>query len=319
MTPSSIIRILTLLVLLPGSVNLISQTYQPMPVSQATWDITRCWGFYPGGWHDEYSVRMDGTDTIINERIYKKLILVTHHLPGTEHDSVYSNFLGGMREANKQVFIISEYLTIDTIERMVYDFNDTDAGDTIFTQILTNGLTEFIPHIVVSEDEVLIGQEMHRRIILRDENAFFFESWTEGVGSNMGLPYASYWLLTDNSYDLNCFYEQDALQYTNPDPGYGFCTPPLPDIQCAVSTSNSDSEELTHFLIYPNPAYDYLTISSDSDFQHIRVINSFGETVIKSDFTNVLSVEGLSPGFYSILVYKDFKELLYRSNFVKIR
>jgi hypothetical protein len=224
--------ILILFSFLLGFSTLISQDYHPMPESAAQWDITRCWSFYPGGWHDEYSVRMDGSDTTINGKVYKKLNIVTHHLPGTEHDSIYTHFLGGMRESGKQVFFISEYLTLDTIERMIYDFNEVAVGDTIFTQILTNGLTQFIPHIVTANDFVTVDGESHRRIHLRDENDFFSEYWIEGVGSSLGLVYASYWLLTDNSYDLNCFYDQNELAFTNPDPVYGFCTFPLPFIEC---------------------------------------------------------------------------------------
>ena len=42
------------------------------------------------------------------------------HAPGTAFDSVYTNFLGGMREVNKRVYFFSDYLCNDTIERLIY-------------------------------------------------------------------------------------------------------------------------------------------------------------------------------------------------------
>lgn len=278
--------------------DLQGQSYHPMPGSDAKWDITRCWSFYPGGWHDEYSIRLDGSDTTINGHVYKKLDLVTHHLPGTQFDSVYSNFLGGMREFNKQVFFISEYLCIDTIERMVYDFNDAGTGDTIFTQILTNGLTQFIPHIVTAIDSVWVEASYRRRIHLRDENNIFYESWIEGIGSSLGLTYASYWLLTDNSYDLNCFYDENELKYTNTTPEYLFCLFPLPDIQCdSVTTSIAPVPTAEDIRIYPNPVADFMNIES-VHFASLEIFNTCGERVLASGFTPLIQLDFLSPGIY---------------------
>ena len=118
-----------------------AQAYHPMPTGSAQWNMARCWYFYPAGWHDLYSITMDGTDTLLNGKMYKKLFHTTHHAPGTEFDSTYTNYLGGIREVNKQVFMFSEWLCLDTIARMIYDFNDVVEGDTIYTQFLTNGLT----------------------------------------------------------------------------------------------------------------------------------------------------------------------------------
>jgi hypothetical protein len=276
-----------------------AQEYHPMPVSGASWDITRCWSFYPGGWHDEYSIVSDGTDTVINGRTYQNLILITHHLPGTQHDSVYTHYLGGMREEGKQVFFISEYLALDTFERMLYDFNEVSVGDTIFTQILTNGLTQFIPHIVTGLDAVNVGGESHRRISLRDENGVFSESWIEGVGSSLGLVYASYWQLTDNSYDLNCFYKQHQLQYTNPNPEYQFCLAPLPDITCEQTTL-VPPDDLLAGRLYPNPVGDYLTIETDDAFDAVIFFDSYGRKVMTASKEDHIYVGDLLPGLYVI-------------------
>ncbi len=319
MRQTILLKWIILLSVLITDLRLKAQSYYPMPVSDAQWDITRCWSFYPGGWHDEYSVRLDGSDTTMNGRVYKKLNLVTHHLPGTQYDSIFTHFLGGMRETNKQVFFVSEYLCIDTIERMLYDFNTVENGDTIFTQVLTNGLTQFIPHIVTSIDSVLIGDDHHRRINLRDENDFFSESWIEGVGSSLGLVYPSYWLLTDNSYDLNCFYNQNLLKFTNPDPAYAFCTPPLPDIHCdPLNNSIPPILNVHRFNIYPNPAVDILNIETTSAFRSIHIVNGWGERIMTSVFTDQLEVHSLLPGFYFIEFTGNSDRLLATLKLIKM-
>jgi len=276
-----------------------AQTYHPMPTGPAQWNMARCWYFYPAGWHDLYYITTDGTDTIINQKTYKKLYHTTHHAPGTEFDSTYTHFLGGMREESKQVFMISEWLCLDTIERMIYDFNDVTAGDIIYTQVLTNGLTQFIQHNVTDVDEVEINGEPRRQIHLTDENGFFNETWTEGIGSSMGLVYATYWLLTDNSYDLNCFYEGNDLQYTNPLPVYAFCTAPLPYNVCAtVITSVHQEPDAITVTVYPNPVFSALAIESSTLFKTVDILNIMGNKVCTLSFEPYLNLSQLSAGFY---------------------
>jgi hypothetical protein len=294
-------RLFAFLSLLLVSNPSFSQEYHPMPQEGAEWVVTRCWSFYPGGWVDYYFINLDGQDSIHNGKVYKKLNLTTHHVPGTPFDSVYTNFLGLMREENKQVFFISEYLCIDTIERMVYDFNEFNVDDTIYTQVLTNGLTQFIPHIVTSVDEMIVGGESRRRMNLRDESGFQMESWIDGVGSSMGLTYASYWLLTDNSYDLNCFYDENQLQFVNTEETYEFCTPPIPELICDSLISAVDPvEQHSEIEIFPNPAIDLVHIKSSNPFSQIILFDAYGQMVMRCAFEEKINIEDLPCGFYFI-------------------
>ena len=277
----------------------VAQSYHPMPTGSAQWNMERCWYFYPAGWHDLYYITMDGTDTILNGKTYKKLFHTTHHAPGTAFDSTYTNYLGGMREVNKQVFMFSEWLCLDTITRMIYDFNDVVQGDTIYTQVLTNGLTQFIPHIVTGVDEIDVNGSPRRQIHLTDENGFFNETWTEGIGSSMGLVYATYWLLTDNSYDLNCFYDGNDLQYTNPSPAYAFCTPPYPESECDPILSSQDpGDNDLQVTIFPNPVSYSLHIESKVHIKSIQMYNAIGIKVIDIPFTEELNLSCLPRGLY---------------------
>ena len=278
-----------------------AQQYQPMPSGPARWDVARCWYFYPAGWHDLYYIEMDGTDTLINGKTYKKLYHTTHHAPGTEFDSTYTHFLGGMREENRRVYMISEYLALDTIERMIYDFNYAEVGDTIYTQVLTNGLTQFVPHIVTAITEVDINGEPVRQIHVQDENAFFTETWTEGIGSSMGLVYASYWILTDNSYDLSCFYTGNNLSYTNTEATYSFCTPPLPPGECELilSTPEPDAEPMA-VDIFPNPVYSDIHIEGQAEIQRVQLFNTMGTKMMDVPYKSTINLSQLSAGLYLI-------------------
>src|SRR5262245_55628997 len=80
-----------------------SQSYFPIPTGDATWQVTRCNYFLPAGWYDDYNIHMNGEDTVINGKTFKKLYFTNHHAPGTDFDTVYPTvYLGGMREEDKK-------------------------------------------------------------------------------------------------------------------------------------------------------------------------------------------------------------------------
>src|SRR6187399_1387711 len=87
-----------------------AQNYFPFPTGNAVWQVTRCWYFYPAGWYDDIQISTSGEDTIINSKVYRKLFLVNHHTPGQPYDTIYPKvFLGGMRELDKKIYLVSEY------------------------------------------------------------------------------------------------------------------------------------------------------------------------------------------------------------------
>lgn len=296
----------------------IAQIYQPMPTQNGTWSSVRCWYFYPGGWHDEYSIQLTGGDTLFNSHIYKKLTVQTHHAPGTLFDSVYTNFLGGMREVNKRVYFFSDYLCNDTIERLIYDFNPTNIGDTVRTQVLSNFPT-FIDRIIVGIDSVQIGSLYHRRVTLADTNGIPWETWTEGVGSSLGLAYSGYYLLSDNSYDLTCFWVKDVVLYSNPAPYFSYCTPPMPHITCDSAINAVASIDNVHsFSVFPNPGSDLFSIDSKIKYNAVRILNSIGETVLFVSKRDEIEIKDLSAGLYFVQLLGKENNVLYTNRFIKL-
>ena len=223
-----------------------SQKYQPFPTKCATWEVYRCWYFYQPGWHDKYTLTLDGSDTIYNGGVYKKINIIQHHLPGTIYDSLHAPvFFGGMRETNKQIYIFQIWASVDTMPQLVYDFRNTNVGDTIYTKALA-GSKQSYGHIVLSVDSVLVGPNYHKRMYLRDTGSIFnTEYWIEGIGSSWGLPFATFWSITDNSYDLSCFNTTKKVVYQNPSPTFGMCSGTLPTITCD-SNSACDTVDFCH-------------------------------------------------------------------------
>jgi len=290
-----------------------AQNYFPFPQDDATWQVTRCFYFYPPGWYDDHQIHMTGEDTVFNGISYKKLYFTNHHAPGSDFDTIYPIvFLGGLREVNKKIYIVSEYACIDTIARLVYDFNDAEVGDTIYSQLLSPGATDFIPHIITAIDSQLIGSEYHRRLQLTDVTHYSYEEWTEGMGSSYGLIYATHWITTDNSYDLICFSENKQNEYLNINPGFGFCQAPLPPIEC---DSLATGVQLTHAYqihVFPNPVDETLTLnipveSSVTHFVLQSIIGSTGKAGSLDGKTNLhlIHIEDLPEGLYQLFLYND--------------
>ena len=303
--------ITSLAIFISFAINAYTQTYQPFPTDQATWEVTRCWYFYEPGWYDKYTFSMDGSDTLYNGEVFKKIYVTNHHLPGTVHDTIYpAEFFGGIRESNKQVFIYQLWASVDTSIMMVYDFNNTNIGDTIYTNVLS-GNPNLFGHLVIASDSVLVETNYHKRLHLQDvQNSYNTEYWIEGIGSSWGLPFATFWSITDNSYDLSCFYESQNLKYENPTPTYGYCQGPPPNISCEIisSITNDLGDNSGLFDLYPNPAFEEVTLVikvsnySEAMLSIYNLRGSLIQSATINQFKTKIDLTGLGSGIYFVLL-----------------
>ncbi len=315
--------VISLVVFTAVSLSTIAQNYQPFPTESATWRVIRCFSFYPPGWYDEYKLIMDGSDTIYNGSSYKKIYISNHHLPGTTYDTIYpTEFFGGLRESAKQIFMWQKWASADTSVHLIYDFNYKSIGDTIYTSCLAGGLFP-VGHVVAAVDSVMIGTKFHKRLHLHDPNStYIVEYWIEGVGSSWGLPFASFWTISDNSYDLLCFHEEQSLMYINPSPTYTFCLSPLPVIACDSVITNipgSISKNIS-LNIYPNPAADILTLEINQLIDRsviLHIYNVMGVLVrmeILNQNLSQINILDLPNGVYSVVLksrdYFAYKKLI---------
>lgn len=65
-------------------------------------------------------------------------------------------------------------------------------------------------------------------------------------------------------------------------------------------------ESLDTFSVYPNPASDYINITSEEKIDNIALYNSLGQLVLeKKGNTIQLDIEGLKSGLYVLKIYSD--------------
>ncbi|MCF8239599.1 MAG: T9SS type A sorting domain-containing protein [Saprospiraceae bacterium] len=291
--------------------SLSAQTYQPFPTENATWNVSRCWYFFQPGWHDTYALTMDGSDTLYQGEVYKQIWMTQHLVHGPMYDTIYPpQFFGGLREEGKRIFMFQTWASVDTTAHLIYDFNATNVGDTIYTSALFGPASTMYGHIVKAVDSVLVGGQYHKQLLLQHpEKIYETEEWIEGIGSTWGLPFATVWSITDNSYDLTCFYQDGHLSYGNPSPSYAYCQPPYPESSCdSVVTSVGDVAlpDGQAIWIFPNPAHDQvivevMDVGNDAE---LEIWSMMGQRVwyqhTPEEQTRI-DVHDMAPGLYVIL------------------
>lgn len=285
---------------------LYAQDYKAFPTESAEWEVIRCFYFFQPGWHDIYQISMEDGDTLYQGKSYNKLFITQHLKHGPNFDSIYpTEFFGGIREENKRIYIFQKWASVDTTEHLIYDFNFTNIGDTIYTSCLAGASEILFGHVVTAVDSVLIGQNYHKRLLLQDPyNSWNSEYWIEGVGSSWGLPFASFWSITDNSYDITCFYKDQTFMYANPDPQYAYCLAPLPEFVCDTLQSATQDEAFNSVLmkIYPNPFSSSINILLNSKEEWSLTIYDI-QGISRQNLTfygdqNTLDLSFLNKGVY---------------------
>lgn len=226
---------------------------------------------------------------------------------GSAFDSIYpTTFFGGITKVNKQIFIWRTWANAaaDSVVTLIYDFNSTTVGDTIYTNANTGNPNPF-GHVILSVDSVQIGSQYHKRLYLQDPLSIYnTEYWIEGVGSSWGMPFATYWSSTDNSYDLTCYYESQQLKYNNPAPGYSFCTGPLPVISCDSALSTGQTLISTiNITVSPNPTSEKININGVDEIGIIaEITNTVGQRILMARNQKQIDVSNLSRGIYFVKV-----------------
>lgn len=213
---------------------------------------------------------------------------------------------------NKRIYIFQSWGTVDTTAHLMYDFNQNHVGDIIYTSALFGPASNMYGHVITSLDSVLVGGIYHKRFHLQNpDNPFETEQWIEGIGSLWGLPFATVWSITDNSYDLACFYRNGHLSYLNPSPTFGYCQGPLPDISCDSllnSTETGIPQTDMGLAIFPNPASQQVTIQAEDAHypENIQIWTSTGQLVgqqIMVEGQARIDVADWTPGLYIITGY----------------
>lgn len=309
------IQLLFLLIFCNNCYAAFAQQYIAFPTGNAAWKVIRCFSFYPPGWYDVFTYTQSG-DTAISGISYHKIYETVHHLPGTPYDTTYTYYFGAMREDQQKIYMVSQFATGDQLERILYDFSVQEEGDIIYSHLLNYGDPITVKSIAAGIDSVLIDGDYRRRIKLNTIDGYpTGESWVEGIGSNFGLIFSCFYLVSDNSYDLRCF-TTESVSYQNDQLGLGFCLT-LPQVDCDFATAIPTVPAPLHFSVFPNPVHDQLNLHfkwPDNKPVEVVLYSLTGQKVLhqllQPALEGSINVKSLAPGTYLIQVIheKGFSE-----------
>lgn len=231
---------------------------------------------------------LDG-DTILDGIAYKKLFATT------KEELVDLRLKCVMRETPEgQVYYrnVKPDHTIEGYERTLYDFS-LQPGDIVC--IIGNNLCM---SLVAVHDTVYGTDGVTRRVQLMQyiENGTpreLYETWVEGIGSNLGLLNVASLSMVGGEYNLLCHYEDGDLIWQNPD--FNAC------YMITETEGLGESETETSASVHPNPAKDFIRIEG-TDPLEVRVCNAFGQTVKTVRNTKEISISDLPSGVYFVSI-----------------
>lgn len=194
---------------------------------------------------------------------------------------------------------------------ILYDFS-ADVGDS--WEIFVNSCS-FMVH-VYEVDSVLIYDKYHKKIHIRDDNGYFTGSIIENIGHTKSFfPRNIYWecegLGCDSDFidGLRCSLQSDTLIYK---------WKPEPCDTTYLITKVKKNAYANGFMLYPNPAFDYLEISlpidlfNSSDPFYYHLLNAQGQLVKKARVTidYKINVGDLARGIYFFQLYDETSNVL---------
>ncbi|MEO8759789.1 MAG: T9SS type A sorting domain-containing protein [Bacteroidia bacterium] len=272
-----------------------TSAYHPMPDTNAVWN-----GSYWSLTGPPYqavstpNIKFLAGDTIINDTTYKKICSSGYETIGNPNSNggyFTNSYMGAIRQdiANKKMY----YFAYNGIDKLLYDFN-LHLGDTL--PYSYNNPPHF--NYVSSIDSVLIGTDYRKQFHISKIGGTFasqdsnYVSLIEGIGSTYGLldeiipPF-------EGGSGLCSFSQNNVLLYTNNQT----------TAYCDATLGIKEVNHSTAFTIYPNPASNNITISSDKELETITIYNTLGEVVFQTKNKNIqqqIDISTLTDGIYFV-------------------
>lgn len=282
-----------------------AQTYEPFIDTTKRWNMTRT--IYNTQIYT-YTARIKKIDTLIDGKVYQKIVSDTIYLL-PENES--AGYLGFIREdtTSKKVYYTntdvgySPFQFNTNEERLLYDFS-LEIGDTatvMTTEECNNDGSGFTSLKVLNIDSLeLIDGSKRKRWFLEDINNGDEVYWIEGIGSEFGLymPSCPRTALHMFEYSLLCFFEDETHLYQQQN-----------QTTCSVFwTSSTDELDMKEngFVVFPNPASDELNIELNKEITgKLVVYDAKGLEVLNKKFTGdnlKVNIESLSKGVYYLKI-----------------
>lgn len=223
-------------------------------------------------------------DTTINSNTYSKI------LSSIEKNPVNWTIAGYIREDfNHRVWMRE---TLDGQDFLLYDFG-AEAGEELLI-----GLNQPIPLTVDSITEIEIEGIIRLKFWLSYND--YRETWITGIGSNRGICFSGSANISGGWHWLLCMFDENGPVYSNPD----FET-------CYLATK---TKTFVHkdFMIYPNPATEFISISIPDSFiinvLFVSIFDMSGNLIESKKLTGPefhYSISHLKAGLYYCQIKSD--------------
>lgn len=265
-----IIFILLAILMMAGKTQ--AQEYLPMVQEGNEWHT-----LFQGMALDKYNyVFSCSGDTLVDNVQYSKLILTRD-----EHEPYLFTLL---REEDGKVWAL--YFLNNPEEFLLYDFTANVGDNLVVGDFGTNYVVDSI------STEHIGGLDRKKLWLVTNDylgNPQVRETWIEGIGSNLGMPWSGWGVGVYDFYSrLLCFHQDGDLIWQNPQ--YDGCT------YTAVEEIQSNET----MIIYPNPTNGIVNIDG-YEIIEVKVYNVFGQLVKKTN-ENVIDLSRQNAGLYIIKI-----------------
>ena len=269
-----------------------AQDYEPIIQEGNEWhtlDVIVNPGFPPNH-HYSTLVHWLSDDTLVDGVRYTK-VLETRNGEGTPRLATL------LREEDGKVWKRKSATDI-----LIYDFT-AQVGDTL----RFGDFQEFDYFVVDSISIEQIGGKDRRKFWFGLEYDFTgepvaIETWTEGIGSDMGLLFSGWYYVTGGYYRALCFHQNGELFWQNE--YYGTCMIDAVEEEVAPAVS-----------IYPNPVSETVSIEGLEPAE-VQVYNTLGQMVKTVKDSHEINMAGLPQGVY-LLRIADAEGNIYTNKITK--
>lgn len=260
-----------------------AQEYDPLVGEGKQWNEVLTYVPWPPIHRETNAYKMDG-DTLFEGTAYMKLF--------TTQDEQYNNweFCGLIRDTYEGQVFYRKYRWNQTFETesLLYDFS-MRPGDSI-SYDESNCLL-----LLRKNDTILDDGSIRKRYDFQyKENGYLwekYETWIEGIGSELGLLRPGSLSLVGGTYDLLCYYEDGDLVWQNPRFN-----------SCYISTDGVEENEAESWVtVYPNPTREKIVIEGINAAE-VRVFNTNGQLLKTVQNKNEIGVDDLRTGFYVLKI-----------------
>ena len=267
-----------------------AQDYEPIIQEGNEWhtlDVIVNPGFPPNH-HYSTLIHWISDDTLVDGIRYTK-VLETRNGEGTPRLAAL------LREENGNV-----WKRESSTDLLLYDFT-AQVGDTVrfgdFAESFVVDSISFEQIGGVDRKKIWFGLEYD----ITGE-PYAIETWTEGIGSDMGLLFSGWFYATGGYYQALCFHQNGELLWQNE--YYGTCM-----------IDAVEEMDISPISLYPNPTSDVVHIEG-VEAPEVLVYNSIGQLVKTLQNSNEISAADLPEGLY-LLWITDIEGIRHVARMVK--